>query len=206
MYVYCLLINGTNIYAGTISKGVFLSTNNGASWTAVNNGITGAALYVYRFAINVTDIFASTDGGVYLSKNNGVSWNSIDTGLTDSMIVSLAINGDTLFAGTEQSGVWKLSISEILGVKETEGNNNITIYPNPASEVIIVSCQQSLVNSIKIYNALGEEVYSNVKPSETNEIDISKFAKGVYCVKLMMSEIERVRNLKAFEARKFIKQ
>ena len=31
---------GTNLFAGTYSSGVFLSTNNGTSWTAVNSGLT----------------------------------------------------------------------------------------------------------------------------------------------------------------------
>lgn len=34
-----LASDGTNIFAGT-SGGVFLSTNNGSSWTAMNYGLT----------------------------------------------------------------------------------------------------------------------------------------------------------------------
>ena len=30
--------SGTNLYAGTDGSGVFLSTNNGASWNPVSNG------------------------------------------------------------------------------------------------------------------------------------------------------------------------
>jgi hypothetical protein len=37
--VNCVAISGTNIFAGT-KGGIFLSTNNGSSWTAVNNGLT----------------------------------------------------------------------------------------------------------------------------------------------------------------------
>jgi hypothetical protein len=41
--VYCFAINGTYLYAGTESGGVFLSTNNGTSWTVVNSGLTDAS-------------------------------------------------------------------------------------------------------------------------------------------------------------------
>ena len=34
----CFAVNGSNLFAGT-GGGVFLSTNNGTSWTAVNSGL-----------------------------------------------------------------------------------------------------------------------------------------------------------------------
>ncbi|MBW8052088.1 MAG: hypothetical protein FVQ77_17440, partial [Cytophagales bacterium] len=61
--VYSLAISGTNIFAGT-GGGVFLSTNNGSSWTAVNTGLTD--LNVRSLAISGTNIFAGTwRGGVW---------------------------------------------------------------------------------------------------------------------------------------------
>ncbi len=38
-------VSGTNLFAG-IWGGVFLSTNNGTSWTAVNNGLAHLYLYI----------------------------------------------------------------------------------------------------------------------------------------------------------------
>lgn len=37
--VSCFAISGTNLFAGTDGEGVILSTNDGASWTAVNSGL-----------------------------------------------------------------------------------------------------------------------------------------------------------------------
>ena len=52
---------------------MFLSSNNGSSWSAVNTGLTNT--YVYALAISGNNIFAGTNGnGVYLSSNNGCSW------------------------------------------------------------------------------------------------------------------------------------
>jgi hypothetical protein len=39
--IRCLAVSGGNIFAGT-DGGVYLSTNNGTSWTAVNSGLTNA--------------------------------------------------------------------------------------------------------------------------------------------------------------------
>jgi hypothetical protein len=52
--------SGENTFAGTDS-GVFLSTNNGASWTAVNTGLTYPR--VQSLAVLGTNLFAGTYGG-----------------------------------------------------------------------------------------------------------------------------------------------
>lgn len=94
--VYSLATSGTYLFAGT-NEGVYLSTNNGTSWTAVNSGLTN--LNVQYLAVSGTNLFAGTlGGGVFLSINNGTSWTS--TGLSNNAIHALAVNGTNLFAGT----------------------------------------------------------------------------------------------------------
>ena len=73
--VRCFSISGTNIFAGTDGKGVFLSTNNGTNWTKVNNDMPkslGGAL-----AISGAYIFDGTGGSSVwkrpLSEFTGVS-------------------------------------------------------------------------------------------------------------------------------------
>ena len=59
------------IFAGTFS-GVFRSTDDGASWTAVNNGLDWP--FIDALAVNADGIlFAGTTegGGVYRSTDNG---------------------------------------------------------------------------------------------------------------------------------------
>jgi hypothetical protein len=59
-YVFSLAVSGTNLFAGT-DGGVFLSTNNGTSWTAASTGFTNTD--VYALAVSGTNIFAGTYGG-----------------------------------------------------------------------------------------------------------------------------------------------
>ena len=80
--IKCMTINGSNVFAGSDDHGVFLSSNNGASWSAVNNGLTN--LHMYSFAVSGTNIFAGTSGGgIFLSTNNGTSWTAVNNGLTN---------------------------------------------------------------------------------------------------------------------------
>ncbi|MHB1688609.1 MAG: WD40/YVTN/BNR-like repeat-containing protein [Ignavibacteriaceae bacterium] len=99
-------VSGTNIFSGNWQGGgVFLSTDNGESWTPINNGLTFP--YVSSLAIIGTYIFAGTNGaGVFLSTNNGGSWGNVNSGLTNTGVWSLTISGTKLFAGTNGSGVF----------------------------------------------------------------------------------------------------
>jgi ligand-binding sensor domain-containing protein len=103
--VYSLAISGTNIFAGTWN-GVFLSTDNGNSWTAMNTGIPPNT-YIFSLAVSGTNIFAGTDGsGIFLSTNNGNSWVAMNTGLTNLTVRALAVSGNNIFAGTQGDGVF----------------------------------------------------------------------------------------------------
>ena len=94
--------------------------NNGASWTAINNGLTNTD--VSSLAISGNNIFAGTSSGVFLSMNNGASWTAINNGLTSTNILSLAISGNNIFAGTID-GVF---LSTNNGSSWTAVNNGLT--------------------------------------------------------------------------------
>jgi hypothetical protein len=100
-WVYVLIVNGTNIFAGTLGGGVYLSTNNGTNWT--QKGMAGND--VFSLIVSGSNIFAGTLwGGVYLSTNNGTNWTQVNNGLTSSYVnyvASLAVSGTNIFAGTD---------------------------------------------------------------------------------------------------------
>jgi len=118
--VRCFAVSGRNIFAGTYGGGVFLSTNNGTSWTQVNNGLTNTV--VLSLAVSGTNIFAGTYGGVFLSMNNGASWTQVNNGLTNTWVRAIAVSGTNIFAGTS-GGVF---LSTNNGTSWTQVNNGLT--------------------------------------------------------------------------------
>jgi photosystem II stability/assembly factor-like uncharacterized protein len=99
--VWTLASDGTNIYAGKDSNGVYISTNNGASWTqtALNNQ------YVFCLATRGNFVFAGTVNSVYVSTNYGANW--INRALMNNASVrSLATLGNNIFAGTTYYGIF----------------------------------------------------------------------------------------------------
>ena len=101
-------VSGTNLFAGTNSGGVFLSTDDGISWSPVNTGLTGSNYSSFISCLDVigNTIFAGTGAGVFLTTNNGDSWSQVNSGLTEIDIISLAVSGSNIFAGTYSQGVF----------------------------------------------------------------------------------------------------
>ncbi|MDR3596497.1 hypothetical protein [Clostridium sp.] len=69
--VISLGISGSNIYAGTYRKGLYVSTNNGNSWTKSN--IAMGNIRVNSININGNNIFVGTGVGLYWSTDNGTT-------------------------------------------------------------------------------------------------------------------------------------
>ncbi len=118
-HVLSLAVSATNLFAGTYGAGVFLSTNDGASWTAANTPFSGFS----RMIQVGTNLFAGTDLGVFLSTNNGQSWTAVSGGLTNATVLSLAVSGTNLFAGTYGGGVF---LSTNNGTSWTAINSGLT--------------------------------------------------------------------------------
>jgi hypothetical protein len=60
--VLVFAVSGTNLFAGTaLGQGVFLSVNQGESWTRVSGGLP--ALNVHSLAVSGNNLFAGLNGG-----------------------------------------------------------------------------------------------------------------------------------------------
>jgi hypothetical protein len=134
--IYAFAVSGSAVFAGAssfVSEGgnvVFLSNDNGITWTAADSGLrdtTFNSLYpieedVYALAVSHENIFAGTNRGVFLSTDSGASWRAVNSGLTDAIVSSFAVSGGNIFAGTFGSGVF---ISTNTGTSWTDVNTGL---------------------------------------------------------------------------------
>ncbi|MEP7263699.1 MAG: glycosyl hydrolase family 18 protein [Bacteroidota bacterium] len=60
----------------------------------------------------------------------------------------------------------------------------LSVFPNPANDFLDISISNHLntPTTIRIYNMLGEIIYSKTVTNENQTINISDFPKGVYCL------------------------
>jgi photosystem II stability/assembly factor-like uncharacterized protein len=113
--VYAVLYDEFDDGFGDVHAGVYKSTDGGANWNAVNDGLPPkhyGSIPLSALTIDPKDpatLYAGTYNGVFKSTKGGASWTATNSGLTQN-ITSLAIdplNPSTLYAGTSYSGVFK---------------------------------------------------------------------------------------------------
>ncbi len=113
------------VYAG--SSVVFRSDDGGISWTACDNGLTGAvsALTVDPTYSHV--VYAGTDDGFFRSVTRGDIWAQWNPGIEHMQVNTLVINPfdlSKLYAGTDGDGVFSIVLKPSLSVTSPNGGEN----------------------------------------------------------------------------------
>jgi hypothetical protein len=162
--VYTLLVNAAKVFAGT-GKGVYVSTDNGTSWTAMNFGLTNTS--VYALAGSDSGVFAGTyGGGIFLSTNNGTSWSDVSSGMTNKYVRSLEVSGGSLFAGVDYGGVWRRPLSEMITSAPQSTNQMpdryelLQNYPNPFNPSTTIRFDLPMKSRVRlmVFNILGQKI------------------------------------------------
>ncbi len=209
---YALAASGTNLFAATDGvpqpdqNGIWLSTDEGSTWTLVNSSLSdNPDEYFTALAASGPYLFAGSNLGVFLSTDSGVSWTAVDSGLTNSLVLSLCVNKESIYAGTNEDGIWRCPLSEIIGTNAVgympSVVQSISAYPNPctSSSIITFSCAESGVGEVGIFNLLGVEIarlYSGELDAGEHSFtwDASSEAAGMYaCVVRVNGNVQRVR-------------
>ena len=148
----------TTLYMGSEGGGVFKSADGGATWTAINNGLT--RLYVQALAIDPstpTTLYAGTQGGgVFKSTDGGMNWTAPSAGIAGHYVQALVVDPlspATVYAGTF-GGVFKSADG---GVNWTQSNGGLTggiyvyalaIDPVTPSTLYVATAGGSLFKSV----------------------------------------------------------
>jgi photosystem II stability/assembly factor-like uncharacterized protein len=131
-----ILAKGNSLFLGTrrqwwgdqLQHGIWLSTNNGETWTPIDSGLPNMS--VFALAADDGAVFASTDSGVFRSTDNGASWTAVNSGITGTSIYDqyfpLLRSGTSLFAATD-SGVFH---STNQGESWTKINSGLSQFGN----------------------------------------------------------------------------
>ncbi len=98
-YLNTLIASGSNLIAGT-ETGIYVSINDGQSWTGSNNGLP-PNIKINSLVRLSNNIFAATDQGVWLSVDEAQSWSDANGGiLHNQSVFTLFVHGVSIFAGT----------------------------------------------------------------------------------------------------------
>lgn len=92
---------GRSLLFGGSPNGLLRSADRGISWPIVPTTPAITNVVVFDVATKADDeLFLATSQGVFTSNNDGQTWRSFNTGLETKTARSLALQGETLFAAT----------------------------------------------------------------------------------------------------------
>ncbi len=106
--------------------GLFRSNDNGESWAYI--APAEMTRTVEALAVYGGTLYASSEGTIYRSDDKGDSWAIVNDGLTHGTVSTLlAVNEDTVFAGTSDDGVFRTTDGGNSWVEINTGITNTTV-------------------------------------------------------------------------------
>ncbi|MEM9837255.1 MAG: T9SS type A sorting domain-containing protein [Bacteroidota bacterium] len=166
---------------------VFKSTDAGASWTAIGNGLPDVPV---NDIVKDTygNLYLATDVGVFSSNNEGADWMLMDNNLPAVPVTDLHIDEaqELLYAATYGRSAYKADISgDVLSTTNRSPLLGIKIYPNPASEQLSISLPP-LIQAVDLvcYDASGRIVHQDQMDTNNNTVNIAHLKPGIYLLKL----------------------
>ena len=206
-WIPALAINGNNVFAGSDlnDHGVYLSTNNGTSWTQtfLNNRD------VRSLAVNGNNVFAGTNYGIYVSTNNGTSFTQRNEGISGNQnVLALCIFNNYIFAGTGNNIIYRRPLSELI-IKIQSISQQIPAhftleqnFPNPfnPTTTIIFDIQKTSDTKLIVYDALGREIATLVNEelkAGSYQVDwnATGYSSGMYFYKLITDDYVDVKKM-----------
>ncbi|MDQ3016635.1 MAG: T9SS type A sorting domain-containing protein [Bacteroidota bacterium] len=77
--------------------------------------------------------------------------------------------------------------STLTGIDDVSGSINVTVYPNPTSGLLEISCDDKKIR-IEIFTTVGQKVFSTSVYNTSHVIDISSQSAGIYFLKLISDD------------------
>lgn len=155
--------------------------------TTVNTYNTATADVKFRFNSNQPTAAFS---GVTLYKNSTIVYTYNASGLRLNKYEYRSGWGAPVMSVV--NAVANVAAPKTAAVSETL-NNELKLYPNPVSDVLNVDVPSSNSSTLEIYAIDGKKVYTkSVNGTNTTQVDVSKFSKGMYILKLLSTESEEI--------------
>ena len=117
--------------------------------------------------------------GGTINGNNNPGPNFQSTHATGAITVEFKSDGSGVAYG------WEATINcSSLGVEDVSDSFGISVYPNPATDVLNISSQKTQILSASLTDVVGRKVLSTKIEAQNGQINVSHLPKGVYILTL----------------------
>jgi photosystem II stability/assembly factor-like uncharacterized protein len=169
-------INRLYLYNITLNAWSEINTS-GLSSNYVANNIKYIGNNVWLLAAN-DGLYKSINGGVdWAITHNPAEWQK------GIVVNSIQLIADKAFLGTIANGVWMVDLSLPTAVPEQIIDNDLQVFPNPATGLVNVIIQPDLVGkpgNVSLYNFDGKEIMKRTVNSNKFQLDLNNLPSGSY--------------------------
>ncbi len=164
-------INCTNVLA----SGTFTTNTTQSNWTMFEIPLN----YLVSTTNPVKAIVTIMSSDVINHSSDATHGSTL---IVDAMNFSQIINPD--------AGILYTGISEI------KKNNEFSVYPNPAEDVLSVSFNNTNSSKqVKLYNYMGKVVYQSSVNSKDENIDMTNYSKGIYFIEVIVNNMKSTEKI-----------
>jgi len=164
-------------------------------WTQVADLIASERGGAATFTIGERGfVCTGTNGGTqkdlieYNPVSNSWALRSYYGGSDRKNAVAFVVNGKAYLGtgkgGNKKSSMYEYTPHNFLSVDENE-QLDLTIYPNPTADFIVVESSSNLIEEVVIYSINGLEIYREKMFNTNHKIDLTTALPGVYVVQLI---------------------
>jgi hypothetical protein len=119
-------------------------------------------------------------GNVLLAPVSGTLSESV---VSEDGTVNVYLASDT----SETSGPVTFTVScDTLGIDDVNPVSSFNFYPNPVNDMLTIKAQAS-IESVTVYNILGQAVIRSTPNTNDCKVDMSKFDSGAYFVQVSIN-------------------
>ena len=163
-------LTGGPMLAGTVSQGVYKSTDKGQTWTppADDNGMP-AGTTVWSFASFANFVWAATSNGIYRSSDQGSTWSLSSDGIP--FTVTLGVFQDTqnpliYYAETGSDGIYR-SIDGGTTWQSVNGDPGGEQFGGDSTPIVRAIQEFSGATQTRLYTATSDGLWVGTLPNVT---------------------------------------
>lgn len=191
--------------------------------TDANSNIIITGYYASSLISFGTTTFSNTSGAsdLFICKFNttgSINWaksassigtevgSSCTVDLNNNIIVTGHFTNSPFTVGTNtltnssngQGDIFVLKLDGLTGIEEFNNKNSIIAFPNPSTGKINLSfniLDNNKIEAVKIYNTLGECIYTIENITNDYQIDLSAVSSGVYFIELCIENKTAIKKI-----------
>lgn len=176
--------------SGYSNPGVYISSDNGDSFTALDQGLPQTMIYDIAPTLGDEFIFAATELGPYVYSTETNEWANLSGDFAPDQIywtVEFVDEIKTARFGTYGRGIWDFKLQEETSSVELAEfrDTNFKLYPVPAGDIITIEFETKEAYDIAIFDIQGRKVLeTKADKGGRIQLDISSLIKGTHICKV----------------------